>query len=191
VGKVIGAAALPTPLNTPSLRRESESGKDSTFLVVSAGAGSNVWGSAAASATEGKSDEALAPKPSASGAPSTKLAPWAKPSTSAVVEVAAESTVGVDIKGKAAKSWVDIDSDEEDKPAPPSNINYQSFDNRDMGGEDPQDRRQGQFGNNQQQPLQYRGGGGGYMGPNEGRWDDAPWVSRVTVLQDIIITIFE
>ena len=129
VGKSIGTAAVPaaapTPLNTPSLKRENK-GKDLTIPLVPATAGTSaVWGN-----SNGNDKTATPPAPddqspswrgasSASNATSAavKPAPWARNETGKAEN---ESVVPLDkpaSSGNArsrAKSWADDDSEDDD-----------------------------------------------------------------------------
>lgn len=79
VGKSIGSAAAPIPMNTPSLRRENK-GRDVSVTLVPAGSAAGVWGGAT---SEPKNDgyQAVAgtalPNAGASGAGGkSPTAPW-------------------------------------------------------------------------------------------------------------------
>lgn len=110
-GKVVGAAAAPTPLNTPSLRKEN-GGKDVNVALVPLG-GAGVWGSAATA--EPKQEEIplpasfsrhdSAPTPSAS-----RPAPWASRAKSDPTPGQSGPTPAGGAKGA---NWADVDSDEE------------------------------------------------------------------------------
>lgn len=100
LGKSIGSAAAPIPMNTPSLRRENK-GRDVSVSLVPAGSTAGVWGGAS---PEPKSDgyQAVAgtalPGSNISGKSST--APW-------VSGKAAETGLGA---SELLKSIFDIDN---------------------------------------------------------------------------------
>lgn len=98
VGKAVGAAALPpTPLNTPSLKRETETNQSS----LRAGQTSN--------------NEDLSPSLKGLSAP-VKPAPWAKSGALAEVEKAEEPKAEpVSTSKQNARSWANADDSDDDE----------------------------------------------------------------------------
>lgn len=174
VGKTVGPAAAPTPLNTPSLRRENK-GRDINVALVPSG-GSGVWGQSQTSAASDSKTSEEAPAlaattPSLAPSLSAKPAPWAKQSSAnadAKDIALAETKTSVPVSRQ--KSWAEVDSDEEEIPAKTDNA-YSFHDNRDIvqsdtsygadlsGGKDDYQRvrrESGDYGNNQHYQSQYQ-----------------------------------
>lgn len=125
LAKAVGAAAAPTPLNTPSLRRENN-GKDVTVSLVPAGAG--VWGQTAESKAESASS-----KPAMGSL--AKPAPWAK---AEVQEGTAEASLGLNTP--QMPKWAEIDSDEEEDQPPPAQLVTYDHPSREWTAEDEEDQ---------------------------------------------------
>ncbi len=121
MGKTVGAAAAPTPLNTPSLRRENN-GKDISVLLVPTVSANGVWGSS----SENKQSVAQVPETNSSAPVSApvvaKPAPWARVNNGTDGSPAVVTEVRPKAASAAAKSWADAESDEDDEDdgPPPS-----------------------------------------------------------------------
>jgi hypothetical protein len=126
---VVGVAALPTPVNAPSLRKENKY-KDSGMTVVSAAAGvavndGKVWGhSNTENSSNGGTSQPVdnSPETSTTTAPPLKISRpqnvWGIPKSN--VEVAVEASR--EGKGVAMSSWADAESDEEEEDGVALNI---------------------------------------------------------------------
>ena len=106
------AASAPTPINTPSLRKESL-GKD----LSNQGGNPIAWGSSASSSQPSSSDASNPLKKLPSTSSLTSPAPWAKPAATApsVAPTAGQSKPGM-------KNWADVESDEESDPGLPRTL---------------------------------------------------------------------
>lgn len=178
-GKSIGTAAVPaaapTPLNTPSLKREN-GGKDPTVAIIPTGS-SAVWGNSSSN------NDRNVPSPPNDQSPSTwrassssanttsgmvKPAPWAKgdgkPDVVDNSHVESRPVPSASARSRA-KSWADDDSEEEEEDVRPSNNNNQHDDSQPPQQPD-------QWPNNFREDIDsHHGphGGGGYGRGDDGR----------------------
>ena len=117
--KALGVAAAPTPLNTPSLKRENN-GKDLNAVLVPVGSG--VWGSKNTEDKQGGEDDSSQQQQQPTNETAeveatvvvSKPAPW---STKSVETPAAASVPKEDPykerKSSRLRSWVDEESDDD------------------------------------------------------------------------------
>ena len=127
--KALGVAAAPTPLNTPSLKRENN-GRDVNAVLVPVGSG--VWGNKSGGEEklghedEVSSQQQLAQENMPVSAPVTapKAAPWAlQQKSDSKPPSAPRDDPYKERKSSRLRSWMDEDSDEDSGPEDEEEVN--------------------------------------------------------------------